>query len=427
MAAIWQFSIGNVVKRAPTKPVVTGTPNTLYPASRWGDGFADTPGGWTFDASGAYAADFDLNLLSATTDRVDAPLGWADLPNLLAGTPGLPANPIETGTFAARTAFKLYRPVYQDVLVMPGEDVKIEGGIHVPAASDATGVEVLVQDLATGQFWKESPSQEWESAGVAASQGTEDAWLDYAVEIAAAAGRLAPAYYRVIVRPVAGAYTASTYVYLSDPSLCAEIDTVAFVGHSIPLDAVIAFTDDSNTATWTFSPNQQPVCSYVDNTPVFYRNWTLLATVDGDAAPYTQPPRIGEVWLGKARDFTSCPLMGVSVDHDQPGMVISEGARGRSARWTDSDMGRRVVTLRFRASAAGYQQFRDEVYMGSRGGADSVLVIGETYETGLTVFGKYEPNVSFTRSGPSRWSYESKVWEEPRWSNGSQTPASIPA
>lgn len=425
--ANWKFSVGNVVRRAPRTPIATPTAHAQYPLTRWGDGYADSPGGWTHDPTGAYSVDFDLNLLEEATDRADAPLGWADLPNLLAGTPGLPANPIETGTFASRTAFKIYRPVHQDVMVMPGEDVQISGGIHLPAASTATGVEVMVQDLATGQFWNvaATPDPAWDDSGLVASETVDDTWEDFEVTISANPERRGPSYYRVIVRPVAAAYDATTYVYLSSPALVPELDMIAFVGHSIPLTSTVEFEDADANGPWTLSSLRQPVYSFVSNTPVFYRSWTLTVTVPVGAAPFTLAPRIGEVWIGKVRDFVTCPLLGVVIEHDQPGMVTVEGARGRTATWTDSDMGRRVVRLRFRASESGYEQFRDELYQGSRGGADNVLLIGEEYEAGVTIFGKYEPGVSFVRSGPTRWSYESKVWEEPRWSSGSQIPAGV--
>jgi hypothetical protein len=252
----WKLSVGNLIARAPATPAVGGGGSMLaeYPMSDLGNGHPDDPVRWTWSGGGTYSATFDLNLLAQSSDRTDAPSGWADLTNTLAGTPGLPPNPPTWGTYEGRAnSLKVYRPSFQDIAVMPGETINVKGGIFRPAASDATGVRVVVIDLGTGKKW-DGTAGEWnDDADPLALQTIDDTWLDFDEDIENTGTERTT--YRVIVTPDGGA-GAAYYVYVSTPAAVAEQDFVAIVGHNIPAGATVTWAD--GVTTTTFSPVATP-------------------------------------------------------------------------------------------------------------------------------------------------------------------------
>ena len=99
----WRFGIGNLSARAPAAPVAVSpsVEDSILPLVNLADGFPDTEGGLAWRSDGTYDIDFDLNLLANSSSRADAPTGWADLLNFLAGTPGLPANPPDFASYGS--------------------------------------------------------------------------------------------------------------------------------------------------------------------------------------------------------------------------------------------------------------------------------------------------------------------------------------
>ena len=184
--AIWRYAIGNLARRAPAAPVAVApaVEDSILPLVNLADDFPDTRGGLDWRSDGVYDVDFDLNLLATSSSRADAPTGWSDLLNLLAGSPGLPADPPDWGSYGGRTGvLRLFRPVVQDIDVMPGEAFKIKIGLYRPtAASGSTGTRVTVTDLWSGKSWDGAA---WADGGIVATQTALDAWLDVDEEITA--------------------------------------------------------------------------------------------------------------------------------------------------------------------------------------------------------------------------------------------------
>jgi len=126
--ANWTYSVGNLLTRAPAAPVASGgsLEDPLYPLADLGSGHPDEPSRWRRNDAGDYRAELDLNQLASSSDRADAPTGWADLTNFLEGQAGLPVDPPDYGDYGGRVGvLRAFRPVYQDVTVMPGEDGRI--------------------------------------------------------------------------------------------------------------------------------------------------------------------------------------------------------------------------------------------------------------------------------------------------------------
>lgn len=378
--ASWRFSIGNLVSRAVADPVAVSpaAADTLLPLANLGSGYPDEQGGLQWRSDGAYDLDFDLNLLAASSDRSDAPTGWLDLVNLLSGTPGLPANPPDWGNYGARNpALRLYRPVVQEIPVMPGEQVKLEVGIYRPSgAAGATGVQVRVVDTWSGKGWNGSA---WADGGILDSQAVADTWKDIAETIDADTSRTERTVYRVIIEPVAASYDATSYVYASanaaagSPALYAEVDLVALIGHNLPADADVTLEPQPAGTTLTLTP-AQPSMYTVGAAAQIVRTWRLSIQMPSGVQPR---PVLGEVWIGTARTLTvGSPLPTFAGGEDFSGQLRVEGTRKRQEVKGDGGPAGAELELVFRApDKASWEQVRDEVLRLTRGGEEALLLM----------------------------------------------------
>jgi len=404
--ASWRFSIGNLVSRAANPPVAVApaAADTLLPLASLGTGYPDQQGGLQWRSDGTYGIDCDLNLLAASSERADAPTGWWDLLNVLAGTPGLPANPPDWGTYAARTALRIFRPVAQDVEVMPGESVRITGSLHLPAASAATGIEVRVIDLATGHQY-DGGGAAWDDDGAIETQAVDDTWKDFAVTITADAARAERGSYRVVVSPLAAAYDATTYAYISanggsgSPALFGEVDAAALVGHNIPVGATVGLVPQPAGTTITLTP-AQPSCYAVAVAAQLVQTWRLSVSIPAALRPSAPRPVLGEVWIGKARTMlVGSPIPTFGGEESAPGQIRVEGPRKRVEVVADDAAPVLELALVFQArDDASFRQMRDEVMRLTRYGADPLLLLpGEQFEgAGRVYHGRVEDRLAWS-------------------------------
>jgi len=407
----WSVAVGNLVSRAPRPPaaVSPALEDSLLPLANLGTGYPDQEGGLQWRSDGAYAIDFDTNLLAEESEASDAPTGWRDLQLSLAGTPGLPADPPEWGTFGGRTALKFYGPVYQDVEVGPGEKTKITGGIYLLAASTATGVVVQVVDLKTGKQYDAGVAA-WDDDGEIAEQTTDDTWLDFAVEIEADPDQVARRTYRVVVTPTAGAYTSSTYGYISanggsgSPALFGTVDLVALLGNKIPEGATVGLVPQPSGTTIAV-PITRPSSYAVAEASQLVQVWRLSIAIPAALRPSAGRPIIGEVWIGRAQELLvkspSMPSIGVTAS--APGQVRVEGGRGRIEVVPGDDEPIETLEMSFKSSGeAAYQQIRRGVAELVRFGADPLLLIpAAAFEgAGRVYHGRIEDRISFAHIVP---------------------------
>jgi hypothetical protein len=373
--ASWQFGIGNLARRAPAAPVAVApaAEDSLLPFTNLANDFPDEQGGFDWRSDGVYDVDFDLNLLAITSSRADAPTGWSDLLLFLAGTPGLPANPPDWGSYGGRTSvLRVFWPSIQDIAVMPGEDLKLKIGLYRPSgAAGATGARVVVTDLWSGKSWDGAA---WVDGGVLAVQTSTDAWSDVDEEITADTGRTERSTYRVTVEPVAAAYDSTSYVYFSlngtngSPALVAEADLVAIIGHNIPDDATVAL---GATAMSPAFP-----AFWATAASVYTQTWRL--SIDMPSGNQVRPI-VGEVWIGKVRTLLGgSPVLPISITEGDPNQ------------------------MRFTFDTASYQQARDEVARLTRNGEEPLLLLtSDSFEgAGRLYHGKLGTEVAYSRISP---------------------------
>jgi hypothetical protein len=382
--ASWRFSAGNLVSRSPAPPVAVSpaAADADLPLSNLGTGYPDQQGALQWRSDGTYAVDFDLNLLAASSARADAPTGWYDLPNYLGGTPGLPANPPDWGTYAGRTALRLFRPAAQDVELMPGESVRITGSLYLPAASTATGVEVRVIDLQSGHQYDAGGSA-WDDDGQIEQQTVDDTWKDFGVTVTADAARSERGVYRVIVSPQAGgSYGATTYAYISasggsgSPALFAEVDLVALIGQALPTGATVGLAPQPSGTTITLTPSQ-PSSYAVAASAQLVQVWRLSVSVPAALRPSAGRPVLGEVWIGKVRTMlVGSPTPELGGAESSAGQIRVDGPRKRVEVVPDDAGPVTSLEMVFRArDDASFRQMRNEVMRLTRYGADPLLLL----------------------------------------------------
>lgn len=400
----WSFSVGNLVSRAAADPaaVAPAAADSLLPLANLGTGYPDEQGGLTWRSDGAYAVDFNLNLLAASSSTADAPTGWRDLLNILGGTPGLPANPPDWGNYGGRNpALRLYRPVVQYVDVMPGEAVKLNASIRWPAAAaGATGIQVRVVDLWSGKGWNGSA---WVNGGVLETQLVADTWEDITEQIDADPSRAERCIYAIIIEPVAAAYGATTYCYASlnaaagSPALIAEVDTVALIGHNLPAEATVVLTPTAG-APLGIQP-RQPSC-YATTLPQLVQTWRLSIQMPTGNQPR---PILGEVWIGKSRTLAGhAPTLPYTLTEGDASQVRVEGTGGRVDVLGSGTPARAELMLSFSFDAAAYRQGRDEVARLTSFGEEPLLLLPSSgFEgAGRLYHGRLGQEVAYSRLTP---------------------------
>lgn len=405
----WAMSIGNLASRAVRDPVGVSqsAEDPLLPFEDMANGHPDEQAAFLWKADGHYEADLDLNLLAETSARSDAPSGWVDYLNLLAGTPGLPANPAAWGGYDGRTpALGVYRPAAQEVAVMPGEPFKLEIGLHRNDGG-AVNARVRVVDAWSGKGW-DGTTNAWTSDGVVATT-SGGGWVDLTEEIAADAARAVRSVYHVIVEPASGDYSqpvyASAYAATGSPAFYAEADTVALIGHNLPTNATVSLGSESVTVT--------PVSCRASFTAKRLRTWHLDIQMPAGIQPR---PMIGEVWIGKARYFTRNPNEGIGLSEGDPFQIRVEGAQGRVDILTDQALPAAAMRLELKTfTDAQFDQYRNQLARGSRFGAEPILLLpaDEFDGTGRVFHGRIGPVVAYTVLRPGVRTFTVEFAESP--------------
>jgi len=406
----WSISVGNQAQRTSRAAVAVSpaVADALLPLSRIANGHPSDEVSFEWRGDGAYKADIDLNALAETSDRADAPTGWRDALLAFANTPGLSANPPDWGTYGSRTALRIYRPVMQEVEVMPGEDWKLECGIYELTASAATGIQVRVIDTWSGKGWNGSA---WASNGILDSQSTEDTWKDISEEITADPNRDERSTYQIIFEPIASSYDATTYVYVSanggsgSPAFYPKASLAALIAHNIPLDATVSIGSHAVTMT------ARSVTTMFSS--AFLRTFRLDIAMPGGNQPR---PKIGELWIGSPTTMLRGPMGGITLIEGDAYQNRLEAAQGRVEVLSDQKYPSQAMKLQVKtASEAAYEQWRNVVTRGSRFGAEPILLIPPDQLDGANrvLHGRVGPTISYTLPNAGWRTFEVDFVESP--------------
>ena len=424
----WQVAVGNGVARSAVAPVTFGIPqeDPLYPLSNFGLGQPDTPALWErIGAPAVYAAVVDLNMLANSSPRADAPLGWADFINAAAGTPGLPANPPVIGTFATRSSvLEFFRPVFQDVPVMPGETVTVSAGLYLPGAGTSVGVKLRVLDLATGKSY-DGLTNAWSTLDVrVAQQTTTNTWLDFQEKIPADPARLVRTNYRVLLEQDSPPHGATTFCYASNgtptitngiPAIYPDVDFGALIGHNIATGSTVTLGDHlGGPAILTFSPIVFP-SMFDTGVASQIQQWRLTISMPTASADFRERPLIGELWLGAVADMAWCPRFPFDLTLGDSGQVRVPGGYGRQNVFSDAARARARLKMNFEADDAGYLQARDFLEGATRHGADPLLIMPvDTLEGATAIYhARLNNEVLYSRVNNPRRRYSLVAEEDP--------------
>jgi hypothetical protein len=425
------MAVGNLATRGPRPVVVTlgSVDSPRAPIINLANGHPDEPGSWDFDGelddvARDYFADVDCNLLANDSERFDAIGGFADLRLALAGTPGLPINPVQYPvTYSSEQAWLIYAPSYQDFDVYPGEDIHMAGAIARPQGANVDAGILRLQNLGNGKWW----------------DGTTHAWLATEEDVAnvptGAVGYVgfdetatwdptAPlrrTRYRLILTGhlTTGAWgeIASAIHFRNDlRAYVANVNFFALVGHNLPATGgAVEIRNSSSVAEITFPAPRARHTLYGSTGSVNKQIFTVAITgVPASAGP----PTIGEVWIGRYLDldYAEFPFDLAWMFDGQQRDVSGSG------RETVTNYGapqRRKAVMRFRSATAAAIQARDYVLDGTRGGRDPLMLAPEIMEeeAGLIAFhGRVGPEMAFSRGTQPHRTYEITVQESPLWS-----------
>lgn len=412
----WKLALGNLITRAPAFGVAaSSTEDPYFPLSEVGNGYPDDPARWLWESDGGYSADFDLNLLAQSSERADAPTGWRDLALTLAGTPGLGANPPVFGTFDTRPdTIKFYGPVFQDIEVMPGEDLLFEGGLRFPAAATGTtGVKVVVVNLKTGKQ-RDGVLDAWNnSADPLGEETTVDTWNDVSETITNESEERVT--YRVILTPTSGGpFGPLTYAYVSTPAVTAAQNFVALIGHNLPVGATVAWDDGASPRT--ILPLGSLPSVYALGASSSQRFWSLDVTMPANTTPWHGAPFVGELWAGRLVDMVACPGYPFDIIEGDIAQVRLEGGLGRESIFTEIEHPTRAFKMRFKTTNdSQYEDARDAFLRASRFGADPVILVPVEALEGVGVIwhGRVGPEVTYARTSLTKRTFEISLRESP--------------
>lgn len=425
----WQVAVGNGVFRSAVAPVTFGIPqeDPLYPLSNFGLGQPDTAARWERIAAPAvYAAVVDLNMLANSSPRADAPTGWADFINAAAGTPGLPANPPVIGSFATRSnVLEFFRPVFQDVPVMPGETVTVSAGLYLPGASTSVAVKLRVLDLSTGKSY-DGLTNAWSTLDVrVAQQGVTNTWLDFQETIPADPARLVRGNYRILLEQDSPPHGASTFCYASNgtslltngiPAIYPDVDFGAIIGHNIASGSTVTLGDTlGGPAILTLSPIVFPSMFDTAVAASQIQQWRLTISMPTASADFRERPYIGELWLGTIADMAWCPRFPFDLTLGDSGQVRAPGGYGRQNVFSDAVRARARLKMNFEADDAGYLQARDFLEGATRHGADPLLIMPvDTLEGADAIYhARLNNEVLYSRVNNQRRRYSLIAEEDP--------------
>jgi len=425
----WQVAVGNGVFRSAVAPVTFGIPqeDPLYPLSNFGLGQPDTAARWErIPAPAIYAAVIDLNMLAASSPRADAPLGWADFLNAAAGTPGLPANPPVIGSFATRSnVLQFFRPVFQDVPVMPGETVTVSAGIFRPSAGTSVAVKLRVLDLSTGKSWDGNANAWSINDRFVENQAVVDVWKDFTETIPADPARLVRGNYRVLLEQDSPPHGATTFCYASNgtalltnglPAIYPDVDFAAIIGHNIASGSVVTLGPHlGGPVILTFSPIVFPSMFDTVVTASQIQQWRLTITMPQASADFRERPFIGELWLGTIADMAWCPRFPFDLSPVDSGQVRALGGYGRQSVFSDATRDRHRLKMNFEADEAGYLQARDFLEGATRHGADPLLIMPvDTLEGATAIYhARLNNEVLYSRINNQRRRYSLVAEEDP--------------
>lgn len=419
----FRFSAGNLVSRAPAAPVAA-TPSaadSTFGVADLGNGYPDEPARWAWNASGTYRVNLDLNLLEVASSRTEAPTGWGDFGLERDGTPGLGPFPPGWGMFGGSDlALRIYRPVFQDFQVMPGETIRVQVGLYLPAASSATQAWATLIDLETGEQY-DAAGEAWNTslAGLG-GQAATDAWLDLDVEVPATDGRTRRAAYRLILGLDAAAYDGTAYAYYRgredhEPSAVGPFSVAAIVGHDLPVDSAVTITENGGEGgvAVSLTPAQPSFFGYTfGEAELLHRFYQVQIQTAAGMLGVQGRPFVGELWMGAIQDFAWCPAFPFVIeDEDLAQVRLPAGGHSTAPRtrrgFTVAHHADQIIRMKFKANDDGYRQVRDVLQDATRHGVDPLLVLPNSALEGDACFhGRVDKKVTYTRDNLMRRSFD---------------------
>lgn len=404
----------NSVGRAVADPVMDPVALTGFPATNLCDDRASLPAMFSTNQENSTIV-FDLNLIAGGNgeDAGDADL-WAMLGT---GTITVGTNPYGSGAGNLIVEPVEYQAIaYQDVVVRAGEAMTIKGAV---ACSTGTA-SILIRNRQTGSWLDDTAT--WGSR-------TSDYAAAPAVVSQTDSGTYVPVSLDFVVESLticqSDSVTLRLYLYVDNGSgggeagdfdeieLFPQTSWISVHGHNVPPFADIDLDYSNNGTSWTNETTIAPPprdSFYYEPELYGIRFWRLTFKGIPDAGSLIY---IGEVVIGQSFDLARNPLYGGSISWNDR-QVRLESSIGDQYVHLHGHAPQRSLTFSFHfASEAEYDQFRREIFRGSRGGANLICVAPVEMDAEQVILGRIREMITVEKITHISRTSELEIVESP--------------
>ncbi len=181
-------------------------------------------------------------------------------------------------------------------------------------------------------------------------------------------------------------------------------------GHNIrPCSAVtLSFSDDNSSWTGAATLTHYPLAFYKTIAMAYHRYWRASVYTPLIAAPW-----IGELIIGQYSTLTTAPDYPVTIERNelQARTMSPQGHEGVVALGGAEQ--RRITFGVVWTTDAGYQQVRDLIYRGGRGGLYPMVIVPYDTDPDICIFGRLVAALSVNRTSHNRREGEIEILEMP--------------
>lgn len=395
----------NHLTRTASAPAMNPAALTLFPSTNLHDNLSVKAGMFS-QASSSSTLTGDLNLLLGDFETQAAVDSWSLLG---VGTKTL----LGSSGYSGSDAIKLAKVggasdaiAIKDVTVRAGEELNWFAAVK-DGGSPAT---VQLRNRQTG-LWLNGQNGLWTtSSSVYLVRSTDGSW------------NTGGGYFNVEALSVIIRDTTLLRVYLHATDSSSVFDQIelwpsvtwcSVHGHNIPPFVIPTLQYSADGSSWTQKAQMTLVRdSFYEafTTPERFRYWRILFDGVPDTASLMY---MGEVVLGQHYEIQHNPSYGGSMSW-QDRQTRLDGDLGDEFIYLHNQQPQRKLTMSFVfPGLTQYTEFKDEIFRGSRGGANQICVAPTEYDTSVVVLGRIKDQVAVVKNTPQEWTSNLEVLESP--------------
>jgi hypothetical protein len=295
---------------------------------------------------------------------------------------------------------------YKDVTVRAAEQLNFFGA----AKDGGSPAYVRIRNRQTGKWLK----------------GSDSSWTtgqEYVVKSTAGAWNTASVQFNVESLETLKNDTTLLRVYLhaADSSsgfdqieLWPSVNWCSVHGHNIPPCVIPTWQYSNATSSWTtqaqMTLRRDSFYATTSSGLQAHRYWRMLLDGIPDTTSYMF---MGEYVLGQYYELLQNPSYGGSVSWTDRQTRL-DGDLGDAFIYLHNQQPQRKLTLNFVfPGSSEYDQFKDEVFRGSRGGGNLICVAPTDYDPSIVILGRIREVADIVKNTPGEWTANLEVVEAP--------------